>query len=223
MKITRYAQSCLLVETGGMDGAKRLLIDPGFIGYDEKLLEEWGDVDIILITHKHADHCHAPAILWMTQNKKTKVYTTKEVADSYKELSPRIIKEGDIIKEAAISIEVVKAVHGYIPLLKGDKEVKENVGYIISDSRNRAYVTGDTICFRNDYRCDAIFVPISAHGLVMSPFEAALFSKETGAKVVVPIHLDNPKFIPDVEAFRKECKNNCLDCRVLGIKESIVL
>lgn len=37
MKITKYPQSCLLVETND----KKLLIDPGSLKYQDKFLEEW--------------------------------------------------------------------------------------------------------------------------------------------------------------------------------------
>ena len=36
MKITKYNQSCLLIETNN----KRILVDPGTIGYDESLLND---------------------------------------------------------------------------------------------------------------------------------------------------------------------------------------
>ena len=58
MKITRYAQSCVLIEAKG----KRILVDPGVIGHDESLLEDWKDIDLLLVTHKHGDHCHEEAI-----------------------------------------------------------------------------------------------------------------------------------------------------------------
>ena len=58
MKITKYAQACILIETNG----KRILIDPGYLEYTESLLDEWKDIDILLVTHKHRDHCHLPAI-----------------------------------------------------------------------------------------------------------------------------------------------------------------
>lgn len=49
MKITKYPQSCLLVETKG----KKILIDPGTLKYKEEYFDVWNNVDIILITHKH--------------------------------------------------------------------------------------------------------------------------------------------------------------------------
>ena len=54
MKIIKYPQSCLLVETKG----KKILIDPGTLKYKEEYFDVWNNVDIILITHKHPDHCN---------------------------------------------------------------------------------------------------------------------------------------------------------------------
>ncbi|MBU0460828.1 MAG: MBL fold metallo-hydrolase, partial [Nanoarchaeota archaeon] len=55
MKITRFAQSSILIETEG----KRILLDPGNLQYKESYLNnEWNNIDILLITHKHGDHCH---------------------------------------------------------------------------------------------------------------------------------------------------------------------
>ena len=55
MKITKYPQSCLMVETKN----KKILIDAGSLKYQDKYLEEWKQADCILITHKHGDHIHA--------------------------------------------------------------------------------------------------------------------------------------------------------------------
>lgn len=219
MNITRFAQSCLLIETKD----KRILIDPGYIQYQESYLQkEWADIDVLLVTHKHADHCHADAIKEIVKNPKTKFYTSGEVAGAYPELSPEIVKAGDALNFDNIKVEIVRAVHGWIPFLKG-REVNENIGYIIDDGKNRIYQTSDTICFENDYRCDAVFLSVNNHGLVMSPWDAALFAKETGAKLVVPIHYDNPKFPADLELVKKEFEAAGLNYKFLEIGERIEL
>ena len=51
---------------------------------------------------------------------------------------------------------MVKAIHGYNPLLKNGGQVFENVGYIIDDGSHRLYTTSDTICFNNDYKADVV-------------------------------------------------------------------
>lgn len=59
MQITKYNQSCLLVETND----KRILIDPSNIDYTDVMYnKEWVNIDAILITHKHQDHCYGEII-----------------------------------------------------------------------------------------------------------------------------------------------------------------
>ena len=218
MKITKFAQACILIEAKG----KRILVDPGFLQFDESLLKEgWNDIDILLVTHRHDDHCHIPAIQEIMKNQKTTFYTTQEVASEFPELQPERVKEGDRIDAGGITIEVVRAVHGFIPWLKGGAEITENVGYILDDGEKRVYVPSDTICFDNDYTCDIVFVPVCNHGLVMGPFEAALFAKETGAKHVIPFHYDNPKFPANLEQVKEEFKKQGLNFRFLDVKERI--
>lgn len=217
MKITKYAQSCFLLETEG----KRILVDPGYIQYNESYLDdEWNNIDVILITHKHGDHCHEEAVKKIIE-KGAVFYTSQEVAETYPNLSPKIVKVGDSIDIDAIKVEVVKAVHGYMPFLKGGNEINENIGFIIDDGKKKVYTTSDSICFENDYNCDVLFVPVCNHGLVMGPFEAALFAKETGASLVIPYHYDNPKFPTDLEKVKEEFEKQGLNYKVLGIGESI--
>jgi len=218
MKITRFGQSCALIETKG----KRILIDPGNLLLDDSILKEyWIDIDIILVTHKHGDHCDENSIKEIMINPKTKFYSSSEVANAFPELSPEIVKEGDVKEINGIKVEVVKAVHGYITTLKGGKEINENIGYIIDDNEKRAYFTSDTISFKNDYKCDVVFVPVCNHGLVMGAYEAALFAKETGASLVILNHYDNPKYPTDLEVVANEFKKLKLNYNILEIKQSI--
>jgi len=218
MKITRFAQSCILIETNG----KRILLDPGNLQYKESYPDhEWKDIDVLLVTHKHGDHCHLDVIKKITNDAKTKFYSTREVANAFPELTPNIVKEGDVLTLDGVNIEVVRAVHGFMPFLKGGNKVDENVGFIINDGKNRAYQTSDSICFENNYKCDILFVPICNHGLVMGPFEAALFAKETGAKLVIPIHYDNPKFPADLKGAEKHFTEQGLNFKFMQIEETI--
>lgn len=221
MKLTKFAQSCLLIETKG----KRILIDPGTIQYDEKLLaHEWNDIDMLLVTHMHSDHCNEKAIQEIVKNPKTIFYTSNEVAKHYPQLSPKIVTDGDIMEMEDIKIEVVNAVHGYIPRLKEyGIIVYENIGYIIDDGEKRCYTTSDTICFDNNYKCDILCVPVCNHGLVMGPFEAAVFAKETMASLVIPIHYDNPTYPADMTALKKIWDEHNIPYKILGIGESVTI
>ncbi len=191
MKITKFPQSCLFIETRN----KKILIDPGTLKYKEEYFAIWNTVDIVLVTHKHPDHYNTEVLKKLNQN--IKIYSTEEVQNVDKSIAIQIVKENDVIELGDVKIEVVHAIHGYQPLLKGDKEIHENVGYIVDDGKNRLYATSDTICFKNDYKADILCTPVTGHGLTMSAFEAALYAKEVGAVLTIPIHMDNPAFPPD--------------------------
>lgn len=216
MNITKYPQSCLFIETKG----KRILIDPGVLKYDEKYFNTWNTADIVLITHKHPDHCNEEILKRL--NKDIIIYSTQEVADAYPSLKISIIKEGDLIFTIdGINIEVVNAIHGYQPLLKGNKEIHENVGYIVDDGKNRLYTTSDTICFKNDYKADILCIPVTGHGLTMSAFEASLYAKEVGAVITLPVHMDNPAFPPNIEYISKMFEKYNAEYEILDNEETI--
>jgi len=218
MKITRFAQSCILIEPK----EKRILVDPGSLQLDDSLLRDyWKDIDILLVTHKHSDHCNAGVIKDITKDPKTKFYTSSEVAKENPELPANIVKAGAVIEEDNIKIEVTNAVHGYIPTMTPEKIIRESIGFIIDDGEKRLYITGDTICFENGYKCDVVCIPVSGYGVVMGPFEAALFAKETGARLVIPVHLDSPKYPVDYDMVKENFEKEGLKYRVLKIKESI--
>lgn len=213
MKITKYPQSCLMIEIND----KKILIDPGSLKYQDNFLNEWQTADIILVTHKHGDHIYANVL----KDFSLPIYSTNEVQKSYSEIKFNIIKENEVINLDNIKIEVVKALHGYNPNLKNGGEVFENVGYIIDDGKTRLYITSDTICFNNDYKADVVALPITAHGLTMSSYEAALFTKDLEAKLVLPIHMDNEKYPTNLEYMQTNFEKFNINYKVLNIDESI--
>lgn len=216
MKITKFPQSCLLIETKG----KKILIDPGNLKYKEEYFDIWNNVDIILITHKHSDHCNTEILEKIDKN--IKIYSSNEVQNAHPTLHINIVKEKDIIDiENKISIEVVHAEHGYIPPMKTGAKVIENIGYIIDDNETRVYITSDTICFQNEYKCDILCVPVSDYGVVMGAFEASLFAKETNAKLVIPLHADSPKYPVNFDFVKEMFDKNEVEYEILENDESI--
>ena len=55
----------------------------------------------------------------------------------------------------------------------------------------------------------------------MSAFEASLFSKELGANLVLPIHMDNEKYPTDVNYMKENFDKFNINYKVLEIEESI--
>lgn len=214
MKIIKFPQSCLLIETN----SKKILVDPGKIKYEDSYFNMWKDVDIILITHRHGDHCNYEVLKQMNN---IPIYSTKEVKEAYPELMIDTIKERDIFSLDNIKIEVVKAIHGYNPLLKNGNEVKENVGYIIDDGNKRLYISSDTICFNNDYKAEVIAIPVTGYGLTMSPYEASLLGKDMGANLTLITHLDNDFYPSDLSYITEVFDKNKSNFKILEIGESI--
>lgn len=213
MKITKYPQSCLMIETNN----KKILVDSGSLKYQDKYFDEWLSANAILITHKHPDHINTSVI----GNYNIPIYSTNEVKNTYPKLEIKIVKENDILNIDDIKIEVVKAIHGYNPNLKDGKEVFENVGYIIDDGKTRLYITSDTICFNNNYKADVVALPITGYGLTMSSYEASLFAKELGAKLVLPVHMDNEMYPTNMEYMKESFGKFNINYKVLDIEESI--
>lgn len=215
MKITKFPQSCLLIEANN----KKILVDPGNLKYKEEYFEVWNSVDVIFVTHKHPDHCNIDVLERL--NKNITIYSTNEVAKTYKNLNIKIINEKDVIECGKLKIEVVHAIHGYHPLLKGDKEIHENVGYIIDDGTNRLYITSDTICFKNSYKADILCVPVTGYGVTMSAFEASLYAKEVEANLTILTHMDNPAFPPDYKFIEEMFNKYEVEYEILENEESI--
>lgn len=182
MKIKKYPHSCILIEAQG----KKILFDPGDINFKKEYIEEWKKVDAIFITHRHGDHCYAKVI----KDLNVPIYSTKEVSCRYPELNVMIVKNGDTVKLDNINIEVVNAVHGYLPAMKNDS-IKENVGYILDDGVKRVYISSDTMCFENDYKADIACIAVSGH-VSMTEYEAGLAAKAMGASLLIPVHMESP-------------------------------
>jgi L-ascorbate metabolism protein UlaG (beta-lactamase superfamily) len=215
MEITKFAQSCVMIESNG----KKIIVDPGIIGLDDEVIKKWKNVDYVFVTHKHGDHFSQEAFDKIKKDT-TKIYSSQEVANAFSKTNFEIIKEGEKFELDEIKVEVVKAVHGYLPILKGDKAINENIGFVIEIEGKKLYFTSDTIGFPNPAKCDILFVPVSNHGLVMGAFGAAQFAKETAAKLVIPIHQNNPTYPVDFEKVKIEFDKENLNYKILEIGEN---
>lgn len=184
MKITKFPQSCILIETQG----QKILVDPGKTKFEEKFLDYWKNATAILVTHRHGDHFNSDVL----QNFSAPIYSTKEVQKVKPELKIHLVKAGDSFNLGKVKIEVVKAVHGY---MMPAGEIKENVGFIIDDGKTRLYVTSDTIRFKNNYKADIMFANITAFDASMNLWGATATFNEVGAKLLIVAHQDEGKML----------------------------
>ncbi len=221
MQITKYNQSCLLIESKGI----RILVDPGKFGYnDDRLNKEWINVDAILITHKHDDHCLKEAIEAIINRDGSNLYLTNEVQNTYHFDKANIIKEKDIFDINNIKVEVVHAMHGYLTgMHERNGEVLENVGYIIDDGNTKLYTTSDTINFYNDYKCDILCMPFNGNGLTMGIIDGLGFAKAINPKLLLPIHMEHPLHYmnPNLETLSQAIESIDLKYKILNVGERI--
>lgn len=55
----------------------------------------------------------------------------------------------------------------------------------------------------------------------MSAFEAALYAKEVGATLVLPVHMDNPMFPPNFDFIKEMFEKYEIEYEILDINETI--
>lgn len=195
MKIIKFSQSTFIFES---KKGKRLLIDPGKYNFDKDFKpEDFGKVDFLVITHKHADHFDLEAIKSIIKTNKTPIILT----------NPEI---GEIFQKEMISVKI-----GYIgeefqlsdfliTLIKTDHVVKSeviiNFGVAMEVDEKKIYYTSDTrfidlalLPKEKVTEPDILCIPISDRGVVMGIDDALYFTNEIKPKIVIPMHYDSPK------------------------------
>ena len=194
-------------------GGKVIVIDP-FVLKNPKIpsafkdLEALGKVDLVLVTHAHADHLgDAPQL---ATRHKAPVYGPAGLGQSLltlgilpADLAPRMNKGGTVTPLGpGIRIHMVRAEHSSELVWRnpttGRDETHpggEPVGFVIElENGLRIYHMGDTALFGDlrligeRYRPDVVLVPIGGH-FVMNPEDAAFAVREwLKPRFVVPMH-----------------------------------
>jgi L-ascorbate metabolism protein UlaG (beta-lactamase superfamily) len=192
---------------------KVIVIDP-FLTNNPKTPPGWkhldalGKIDLILVTHAHADHVgDAPALarkynapLWAPAGLNQSLVTLGVLP---LELAPRMNKGGVITPLGpGIKITMTRAEHSSELVWKNPLTGKdetyvggEPAGFIIEfENGAKLYHMGDTALFADMkfigdyYRPDVVLIPIGGH-FVMSPQDAAYATREyLRPKVAIPMH-----------------------------------
>ena len=188
MIITKYAQSTVLIEKNEMS----LLIDPGKYNFDDEKLNRnfFNEVDVLFITHKHADHYDLEAVKNIYNNSKPKIYTVKEISESLKNegIESHIFSIGSKIEEGPFSIESIVTNH-----VVRDEKI-DCFGMLVKSGKDSFYHTSDTLHITDKpTNCTVLMVPINNRGVCMGINDAITFSKEVKPQIVIPIHYDSPK------------------------------
>lgn len=188
MKVTKYPQSCLVVDN---DGA-RLLIDPGTIALGSHPLDELGAVDAVLYTHRHADHCD-PRAVDALRERGVPLYGNADVRALLGE-DVHEVADGERFEVAGF--EVLARDLPHVVMVNGDPG-PPNTGFLVD---GRLFHPGDGLEV-DGLRVEAVAVPIA--GPSISARDAYRFVERVGASTAIPIHYD---FFPEnPELFAAAC------------------
>jgi len=225
MKLKRLAQSTVLLTT---KSGKTLLVDPGKYNLDpgKLTLETFPVADVVVITHKHADHFDIELLKAMLTRSKPRILTNEEIKPVLEKqgISAHVVKAGDTLEEAGFSIKAIQADH----VVRGEFIV--NFGLVVSADGKSLYHTSDTRFIDSsllppETRADYLLLPISNRGVVMGIDDALVFASELKPKVVVPVHYDSPKDKDRVDPreFEQKGPKFGLQVRVLDFGQEIEL
>jgi L-ascorbate metabolism protein UlaG (beta-lactamase superfamily) len=173
MKITRFFQSCLLIE----DGEARILIDPS--GHEADSIEKFGKLDAVFYTHEHSDHFE-PELAEKFAGRGTTIYanasTAKLISGAQNE-----VKDGQEFDINGMKIKIIELPHC---LMWDGSEGPQNTGYLIND---KLFHPGDGKELAN-FSVENLALPITGPDLSLK--DAFDFAKQVSAKNVLPIHYD---------------------------------
>lgn len=193
VKITYYGHSAFKVAGDGVT----VLIDPWLSNPRlQTPIEQVGKVDLILVTHGHADHVGETVPL--AQKTGATVVAIHELSQilAAQGVSQVVgMNKGGTVTLAGLKITMTQAVHSSTMNVEGKMvPAGEPGGYVVQFPNGfTLYHAGDTAVFgdmeliRQLYRPELALLPIGSH-YVMSPTQAALACHFLKPKWVIPMH-----------------------------------
>lgn len=137
MKVTKIGHCCLLIETHG----KRILTDPGSFTIDELVTK---GIDIVLITHEHADHIHIDSVKKIiTTSPEVTIFTNSSV--------------GKLLSEAGIAFTLLEHTNEVLCLgihLQAFDSKHEEIFKDIGQVQNTGYFIANTLFYPGDSFAD---------------------------------------------------------------------
>ena len=133
MKITKIGHCCLLIEVSNL----KILTDPGAYSSGQN---ELTDIDVVLITHEHADHLHTESVQKIiANNPNVQIFTNSGVGKKLDELGIKYeLLEGTETREVSgVMIEAFDCQH---------EEIYQEIGRV----QNTGYFIGGRLFYPGD-------------------------------------------------------------------------
>ncbi len=204
MRITKYPQSCLLIEKD----SKRLLIDPGSFVTQQHSVDDLLPLDAILITHEHPDHADPSLLQSLVDKVKIPVIANESTARVLGPVVTRAIHDKEEFEVAGFKVMAADLPHC---LMVDGSEGPQNTGYLIDTT---FFTPGDGTDI-DSIKAKNAAVPIA--GPDISPHDVYHLIKQIGCTTVIPMHYDyfpgDPKFFTQIiggldKSIKVVCLNN---------------
>lgn len=165
----------MLIEEKGL----RILTDPGSYSTGQ---DSVSGIDVILITHEHADHLHIESLKRVLKNNPfAKIITNKGVGVllDKERIVYTLVEDGLKIIEKGIAIEGFGKKHA---IMHQAFPQVDNTGYFVGD---KLFYPGDALTnpFRN---VEILALPVAGPWLKLS--EAIEYAKEVKPRLCFPVH-----------------------------------
>ncbi len=209
MNITKFGHCCLVLEikegASGAAGAGsavgvKVLTDPGT--FTTEPVKAVTGVNVILITHEHADHFHIESIEAVLKNNPTAtVVSNSAVAKllAEKNIPCTVVGDGQSATVAGVLIEGFGKDHA---IIYGTMGQCENTGYMVA---GKFYFPGDS--FHNPARpVDVLALPTAGPWMKIS--EAIDFARAVKPRIAFPVH--DGMIVPGFGGFVATMLNNFL-------------
>lgn len=189
MKVTKYPQSCLVLD----NGEGRVLVDAGTFALDALSLDEFGPLDAVLYTHRHPDHFdqrHVAAIL----ERDITIHANADVLALVGSDNGQEVHDGEPFEVAGF--DVVPHDLPHVELVDGSPG-PPNTGFVFD---GRLLHPGDAMGIEG-VSVDVLAVPIV--GPSISFRDAYGFIEQVAARRAIPMHYD--MFLADPDLFDHFC------------------
>lgn len=175
MKITKFGHCCLLIQQKSL----RILTDPGIFSTGQDSVQ---NIDLILITHEHADHCHLDSIKNILKNNPTaKIFANKSVGVLLEKENLKffVFENGQKYFEKDVSIEACGNEHA---IIHPDLPTVQNTGFLIDD---KLFYPGDSFA-KPPKEIEILALPVAGPWMKIS--EAIDYAKIVKPRVWFPMH-----------------------------------
>lgn len=175
MRITKYPQSCVVIEKEG----NKLLFDPGFFVAQKYSADIFHDISAIILTHRHSDHVDENFISEILNLKKVPVIANEDVSELLGSIVTKVVNNGDIFELSGFKIEALSLPH---VKMVDDQTPPPNMGFIIDDE---LLAPGDSVEITS-HNIPYVLLPIAGPDLSLR--DARIFCEKINAQVAVSVH-----------------------------------